>query len=58
MDAKPAPPERPGEPGQAPPSAGADEQDGSAGEAFGPLALRRLVKGDGRALIIYRRVES
>jgi hypothetical protein len=58
MNAKPARPERSGDREQTPPSGRADEKDGSAGEPFGPLAVRRLVKDDGRALIIYRGVES
>lgn len=60
MNATPAQPERSGEREQAPPSGRVDEQDALAGEPdalasepFGPLAARRLVKDDGRALILY-----
>ncbi len=48
MDAKPGPPSRP---------AGEDGR-GDGAERYGPLALRRLRKDDGRALIVYTRVES
>jgi len=58
VNAKRAWPERSGDRQKTPPSGRADEKDGSAGGPFGPLAVRRLVKDDGRALIIYRRVES
>ena len=58
MNAKPAQPERSGEREQTPPSGRVGEEDGLAGEPFGPLAVRRLVKDDGRTLIIYRGVES
>jgi hypothetical protein len=58
MNANPARPERSGDREQPRPSGRADEEDGSAGEPFGRVAVRRLAKDDGRALIIYRRVES
>jgi hypothetical protein len=47
MDAKPGPRAH----GSAP---GPGE---AAVERYGPLAVRRLVKDDGRALIVYERVE-
>lgn len=35
----------------------ASDPDAAAAERYGPLELRRLVKDDGRALIVYRREE-
>jgi hypothetical protein len=48
MDANPGPSSRP---------AAEDAKDAGA-ERYGPLALRRLRKDDGRALIAYARAET
>ena len=46
--------EDPSTPDPAPPSDASDDKR----EEFGPLSLRRLTKEDGRALILYSRVEE
>jgi hypothetical protein len=47
MEARPGPPEDLPDP----------DPDGASSERYGPLELRRLVKDDGRALIVYSRAE-
>jgi hypothetical protein len=48
MAARPGPPNDPPYP----------DPDGASSERYGPLELRRLVKDDGRALIVYSHAEG
>ena len=48
---------QPNEPSPEPPPAGRNDAHEPDPERFGPLALQRLEKDDGRSLIIYGRAE-